>query len=143
MKILFPGGLQVEAIHEGFRIRTDQPVAQGGGGAAPSPFDLFLASIGTCAGFYALRFCQQRNLDTAGLALSLDPERDATGKRVIRIGIDIELPAAFPEKYREALQRAVGQCSVKRHLAEPPEFDVALRTHLVPAPEKEAIPASA
>src|SRR5215467_11404749 len=85
MKIQFPGGRRVEALHEGFWIRTDQPVVQGGAGSAPSPFDLFLASIGTCAGFYALRFCQQRNLDTEGLGLSVTIARDATGKRVNRI----------------------------------------------------------
>jgi ribosomal protein S12 methylthiotransferase accessory factor len=124
MDIRFPGGLRVDALHEGFWIRTDQPVARGGGGEAPSPFDLFLASIGTCAGLYALRFCQQRNLDTSGLALSVMPERDTTGKRVVRIRIEIALPSAFPAKYREAILRAVDQCAVKRHLAEPPQFDV-------------------
>jgi ribosomal protein S12 methylthiotransferase accessory factor len=116
--------MRVDALHEGFWIRTDQPAAQGGSGAAPSPFDLFLASIGTCAGFYALRFCQQRNLDTEGLALSVTPERDAAGKRVARIRVEIALPPDFPEKYGEAILRAVDQCSVKRHLAEPPRFDV-------------------
>jgi ribosomal protein S12 methylthiotransferase accessory factor len=126
MKIQFPGGLRVDAFYEGFWIRTDQPVAQGGAGTAPSPFDLFLASIGTCAGFYALRFCQQRNLDTDGLTLSVGPERDAAGKHVDRIRIEITLPAAFPLKYREALLRAVDQCAVKRHLVEPPKFEVAL-----------------
>ena len=124
MEIRFPGGVQVEAEHDGFRILTDQPVLQGGRGEAPSPFDLFLASIGTCAGFYALRFCQQRNLDTAGLALSLTPVRD--GKHVARIHIDVALPPAFPERYREALLRAIDQCSVKRHLAEPPRFEVVI-----------------
>jgi len=124
MDIRFPGGLRVDALHEGFWIRTDQSVAQGGGAAAPSPFDLFLASIGTCAGFYALRFCQQRNLDTEGLSLSVTPQKAADGKRVARIRIEIALPPEFPEKYREAILRAVDQCSVKRHLAEPPRFDV-------------------
>jgi putative redox protein len=124
MEVRFPGGQRVDALHEGFWIRTDQPVAQGGSGAAPSPFDLFLASIGACAGFYALRFCQQRNLDTEGLALSVTPQKAADGKRVARIRIEIALPPEFPEKYREAILRAVDQCSVKRHLAEPPQFDV-------------------
>jgi ribosomal protein S12 methylthiotransferase accessory factor len=124
MNIHFPGGLRVDAFDEGFWIRTDQPTAQGGEGSAPSPFDLFLASIGTCAGFYALRFFQQRGLDTEGLALSVTPERDTAGKRVARIRIEIALPLAFPEKYRPALLRAVDQCTVKRHLAEPPQVHV-------------------
>jgi putative redox protein len=126
MNIQFPGGLRVEAYHEGFWIRTDQPVSSGGEGSAPSPFDLFLASIGTCAGFYALRFCQQRNLDTEGLALSVIPVRDDAGKHVEQIRIEVTPPPAFPEKYREALLRAVEQCSVKRHLLQPPRFQITL-----------------
>ena len=124
MDIRFPGGLEVEALHAGFTILTDQPSAQGGGGAAPTPFDLFLASVGTCAGLYALRFCQQRNLDTDGLSLKVTPEHAEGGKRVSRIAIEITLPPLFPEKYREAILRAVDQCKVKRHILEPPAFEV-------------------
>ena len=124
MDIVFPGGLRVEALHEGFHIATDQPASHGGGGTAPSPFDLFLASIGTCAGFYVLRFCQQRGLDTAGLSLTVTPHEDAKAKRVVRIQIDIALPVQFPERYREAIIRAVEQCAVKRHLMEPPRFEI-------------------
>jgi putative redox protein len=128
MDILFPRGLEVEAHHKGFTILTDQPVEGGGAGSAPSPFDLFLASIGTCAGLYALRFCQQRNLDAEGMALSLTPENDGEGKRVARIRIEITLPAAFPAKYRDAILRAVDQCKVKRHILEPPRFEVTVST---------------
>lgn len=124
MDIRFPGGLEVEALHAGFTILTDQPAAQGGAGAAPTPFDLFLASVGTCAGLYALRFCQQRNLDTEGLSLKVTPEYADGGKRVSRIAIEISLPPVFPEKYREAILRAVDQCKVKRHILEPPAFEV-------------------
>ena len=135
MDIVFPGGLRVEALHEGFHIATDQPASHGGGGTAPSPFDLFLASIGTCAGFYVLRFCQQRGLDTAGLSLTVTPHEDAKAKRVVRIQIDIALPVQFPERYREAIIRAVEQCTVKRHLMEPPRFEI--RT--VPAGRENAL----
>ena len=83
MEIEFPGGAKVDALHDGLRIRTDQPDAHGAR-SAPSPFDLFLASIGTCAGFYVLRFFQQRNLDTAGLALSVTPRRDPERKLVTK-----------------------------------------------------------
>jgi ribosomal protein S12 methylthiotransferase accessory factor len=128
MKIEFAGGLRVNAVHNGFTIRTDQPVAAGGEATAPSPFDLFLASIGTCAGFYALRFCQERNLKTEGLALEVTPERDASGKKVKNLRIEITLPTEFPEKYRDALYRAVDQCLVKRHLDEPPQFELVLES---------------
>lgn len=125
MKITFPGGLAVNAEVKGFTVRTDQRLEHGGGGTAPEPFDLFLASLGTCSGFYALRFCQQREIATEGLGLTLTAERDVEGKRVHLVRLDIELPAGFPEKYRDAILRAVDQCAVKRHIAEPPRFEVA------------------
>ena len=126
MDISFPGGQRVDALHEGFWIRTDQPVAYGSDRLGPSPLDLFVASVGTCAGFYALRFCQQRNLDEHGLALSVTPEKGADGKLIRRIRIELTLPPAFPGKYREAILRAIDQCSVKRHLLEPPQIDVTV-----------------
>jgi ribosomal protein S12 methylthiotransferase accessory factor len=122
--IRFPGGVAVEALFDGFAVRTDQPVDQGGGGTAPSPFDLFLASLGACAGFYALRFCQERLLDTAGLALRLTTTRDPERKRLASIRLEIDLPPGFPEKYTGAIVRAVDQCSVKRSVLEPPAFEV-------------------
>jgi ribosomal protein S12 methylthiotransferase accessory factor len=124
VEISFPGGLRVDAFHAGRWIHTDQAASAGGEGTAASPFDLFLTSLGTCAGFYALRFCQMRGLDTDGLSLSLAADRDQTGKRVERIRIAVTLPHAFPEKYRRALLRAVDQCAVKRQLDEPPRFEL-------------------
>jgi ribosomal protein S12 methylthiotransferase accessory factor len=126
LEITFPGGVAVAAEVGGHRVLTDQPVQAGGADAAPSPFTLFLVSIGTCAGFYALRFCQQRELSTAGLGLTVRVERGGERGMVTRLVLDLRLPAGFPEKYHEAIVRAVDQCSVKRHLAAPPEIVVAL-----------------
>jgi ribosomal protein S12 methylthiotransferase accessory factor len=127
MDIEFTGGLRVEALHDGYRIRTDQPTVVGGDGTAPSPFDLFLASIGTCAGYYALRFLQQRNLDTEGLAVTLAVEPSDPGRHIRAIRIEVTLPPRFPEKYRDAILRSIDQCAVKRHLVEPPEVEVVVR----------------
>ena len=124
MEISFPGGLEVEARYEGFTITTDQPVKAGGGGSAPAPFDLFLASIGTCAGLYALRFCQHRGLDTTGLAVTLGGERAEDQGSLSIIRLEIQVPAGFPDKYRDAMVRAVDQCTVKRHILRPPAFEV-------------------
>ena len=124
MEVRFPGGVAVEAIHAGMTIRTDQPVAAGGTGSAPSPFDLFLASIATCAGFYALRFCQERGLPTEGLGVTMDWERSPETKLISKIRVSVKLPEGFPEKYRSAILRATDQCAVKKHLAAPPEIEV-------------------
>jgi ribosomal protein S12 methylthiotransferase accessory factor len=124
MQISFPGGVSVASTFKGHTIVTDQPVAAGGRDTAPAPFDLFLASIGTCAGFYALRFCQERNIDTTDLSVELDVVKDVEKKRVGTIKIELTLPPGFPEKYNDAIRRAVDQCAVKRHIIEPPAFEV-------------------
>ena len=124
--VSFPGGVAVDATYNGHSIRTDQPVDAGGGDSAMSPFDLFFASIATCMGFYALRFCQQRTLPTEGLGLTVDPIRDEEGKRVSIVRVSLQLPAGFPEKYRAAIERAVDHCAVKRHILEPPRFELSV-----------------
>jgi putative redox protein len=132
LTIRFPGGLAVEADMDGHTVRTDQPEAVGGGGAAPSPFDLFLASIGTCAGYYALRFCQARGLATDDVTLKLTAEKDPAVKRVTQVSIELELPPDFPPRYREAIVRATDQCSVKKHLLYPPQIEITARTFVTP-----------
>jgi ribosomal protein S12 methylthiotransferase accessory factor len=124
MEITFPGGVAVEARFGEFSVHADQPVASGGQNSAPVPFDLFLASIGTCAGYFALRFCQERELPTEGLRLTLETERDAERHRLAKVSLAIHLPPGFPEKYRQAIIRATNQCSVKRTILDPPEFEV-------------------
>ncbi len=124
MEITFPGGVAVNAEYRGHTIRTDQPERAGGGNTAPAPFDLFLASIGTCAGFFALRFCQERDIDTRDLTVTLDTERAPDGHGIGKIRIAVHLPTGFPDKYRKAILRAVDQCAVKRHIVEPPAFEL-------------------
>jgi putative redox protein len=141
MNIRFPGGLAVEADLDGHRVQTDQPESAGGAGSAPSPFDLFLASIGTCAGYYALRFCQARGLPAGDLTLKLKAEKDPALKRVTHVIIELELPPDFPPRYREAIVRATDQCTVKKHLLDPPEIEVTART-FAPPPAAVAIAAS-
>ncbi len=124
MEISFPGGMGVDSHFKGHTIHTDQPEASGGQDSGPAPFDLFLASIGTCAGFYVARFCEQRQIATEGLRVTLEPIRNPERHRLGKIRIEVRLPAGFPEKYRAAVVRAVDQCAVKRHILEPPEFEV-------------------
>lgn len=125
IEIRFAGGSRVEASVGNHTVRTDQPVGDGGEDSAPSPFALFLASLGTCAGYFVLRFCQSRGISTEGLGLTQRLEVDPTSHRISGITIDIRTPEGFPEKYREALVRAADQCAVKRTLLHPPEIRVA------------------
>jgi putative redox protein len=122
MRIRLPGGKRVDAEHRGFTIRTDQPEAAGGGGSAPGPFDLFLASIGTCAGYYVLAFCQKRDIPTDEIELTLETVRDGERHRIERIDISVRLPKTFPHRYVDACLRSAEQCAVKKYLDDPPEI---------------------
>lgn len=124
MQITFPGGVAVDATYKSHTIHTDQPMVAGGEDSGPAPFDLFLVSIGTCAGLYALRFCQERSIPTDDLKVTLTPERSEDGKRIGNIRIDVVPPSGFPEKYIPAIRRAIDQCAVKRHIVEPPSFEI-------------------
>lgn len=125
MEIYFPGGKRVYADYKGFTVATDQPAVGGGDGSAPAPFDLFMASIGTCAGIYVLAFLEKRGLPTDEASVGMSREIDAQTGFVSRIKLDLRLPPEFPEKYRDAVVRAVEQCAVKRHLHRPPAFEIS------------------
>ncbi len=124
MMIDFPGGARVDAHFDGFTVSTDQPHAGGGEGSAPSPFDTFLASIGTCAGIYVLNFCRQRGLPTEGLHLVERTFRSPETGMIEKIDLEIQVPPSFPEKYQAALIRSAELCTVKKHLEHPPRFEV-------------------
>jgi ribosomal protein S12 methylthiotransferase accessory factor len=126
MQIRFPGGKKVQAVYDDITVLTDQPVIDGGSGSAPSPFDLFLASIGTCAGYYVLSFCQKNNIPTEQIKLTAQFLRNPATHLVENIAIDIQVPKDFPEKYKSAVIKAAGLCTVKRHLEQPPQIDITV-----------------
>ena len=121
----FPGGKKVYAEIDGRRIATDQPVDSGGEGSAPEPFALFLSSIATCAGYYALQFCLSRAIPTEGMSLTATCTYDENGHRYVAYAIELTLPQGFPDKYRDAIVRAMDSCAVKKHILNPPEFKIA------------------
>lgn len=124
ISVTFPGGKRVDAAFDGHLVATDQSSAHGGEGSAPEPFQLFLASLATCAGIYVLGFCQARGIPTDGIRVEQQARFDEGGKSLVEIGLEIHLPASFPEKYRSAVVAAANNCKVKKVLAAPPRFDV-------------------
>jgi len=123
MIIDFPGGAKVDAHFGIFTVETDQPSADSAG-SAPSPFEVFLASIGTCAGIYVLGFCKQRNLPTEGIRIveHINPNR-ATGM-IDKIELEIQVPPSFPKQYHSALILSAELCKVKKALEHPPQFEI-------------------
>ena len=119
----FPGGSRVDAHFGKFTVPTDQPPTA----SAPTPFDLFLSSIGTCAGIYVLGFCQKRGLPADGIRIVQRTHADPLTGLIDQIDIDILVPPTFPEKYRDSLIRSAELCKVKKHLEKPPKFKVTTR----------------
>lgn len=124
MEITFDGGKVITAHNRGRIIRTDQSEKNGGGGTAPEPFELFLASIGTCAGIYIKSFCDNRGIPADNIKIiqtvDFDPVRRIPGS----IKLDIKLPPDFPEKYKGAVINAAELCLVKKTIVDPPVFEV-------------------
>jgi putative redox protein len=124
MRIKFPSGKRVDAEYKGFTVKTDQSIQNGGEGSAPAPFDLFLVSLGTCAGIYVLSFCLERKIPTDDIDIILRTEQDSQKKMIGKITIEINVPKTFPVRYLAAVRQSASLCSVKKHMQQPPNFDI-------------------
>lgn len=126
ISVTFPENLKVEASIGDFTLLTDQPQKSGGDNEAPSPFELFTASIATCAGYFALKFCRARDIDPSSMRLKMSYAWDSEAKRYPKMSVELELPENFPDKYKKAIIKAMDQCVVKQHILQPPEFDMTV-----------------
>ena len=127
MIIDFPGGARVDAHFGPYTVATDQPPQGGGEGSAPTPFALFLASMGTCAGIYVLGFCRQRGLPTDGIRIVQRMHSNPITGMVGKVDLEIQVPSSFPEKYRPSLVKSAELCAVKKHFEQPPVFDITTK----------------
>ncbi len=101
-----------------------QPAEDGGNNTAPSPLELFLVSVGMCAGFYVLSFCQSRSIPMDNISITQTVVRNDQTHNVEKVMIDINLSPDFPEKYKAAVIKAAQSCSVKKFLDAPPEIQI-------------------
>jgi putative redox protein len=126
MTINFLEGKKVSVDYRGHTIHTDQHETAGGDGSAPAPFDLLLASIGACAGFYVQVFCRKRNISLENVRMMLRNEKDPASGLVGRVTIEVTVDRDFPEKYLTTLKSVIDQCTVKKQLLNPPEFEILI-----------------
>ena len=120
LEVYFEGNKKVYADFNGNTIKTDQPLKGGGEGTAPAPFDLFLASIGTCAGIYVKGFCDSRGIDASKIRIIQTHDFNPVTHLIEKIELKAILPEDFPEKYKSAIITVMDQCAVKKHLNNPP-----------------------
>jgi uncharacterized OsmC-like protein len=111
----------------GHRLRVDQPEDAGGEDTAPTPVELFAASLATCVAFYAGSYLHRHGLGRTGLRVrtefTMAADRPA---RVDTIRVTVLPPAGLPEQRRAALLAVVSHCTVHNSLRQPPEIDIQL-----------------
>lgn len=111
---------RADAHFKGFTVPT-------GGGEAPSPFDLFVASLGTCAALTAAGYCKSRAIESEGTQIFVNIERNPDTRLASKIKMEIVLPEGFPAEHRDRLVKAANACFVKKHLYEQPEFETIVK----------------
>jgi len=127
MEISFVDGEAYEIAVRGHRLTVDQPVEAGGEDAAPTPTELFVASLASCVAFYAGRYLTRHGHSRTGLVVSaryeLATERPA---RVSAIRIGVKVPTDLPEERWPALAAVARHCTVHNTLHHPPDVDIEL-----------------
>lgn len=112
---------RAEAHFKGITVQTSSK-------GTPTPFDLFIASLSTCAALTAAEYCRSRELEYEGTRILVDVERDPKTKLASSISMELLLPPGFPEEHRERIARVANACFVKKHLYQQPEFHFVAKT---------------
>jgi len=128
MDVRFVAGEAYEVTVRGHRLVVDQPADAGGQDSAPTPTELFVASLAACVAFYAGRFLTRHGYSRDGLAVSAGYEI-ATDRpaRVAAVRLSVRVPAGLPPERRAALRAVVSHCTVHNSLASPPAVTIDLQ----------------
>jgi uncharacterized OsmC-like protein len=104
-------------------ILCDQPAENGGEDSGMTPPELLLASLGSCAAFYAVQYLKSRKLAQSGVEVSV------TADKLTRMGnfrVQVTCPVALSEDHTTGLMRSVHHCLVHNTLLSPPEIKIEL-----------------
>jgi len=109
-------------------ILCDQPAENGGEDSGMTPPELLLASLGSCAAFYAVQYLKTRNLAESGVEVSVTSEKLKSPARLGNFRIQVSCPVPLTEEHSEGLMRSVKHCLVHNTLLSPPEIAIELTT---------------
>ena len=127
IEVSFLDGESYQIAVGSHRLRVDQPAEAGGTDSAPTPTELFVASLASCVAFYAGRYLIRHGYGRTGLAVSagysLAADRPA---RVGAIRISVKVPAELPEDRWRALAAVVSHCTVHNTLTKQPDVSIEL-----------------
>lgn len=126
VKVSHLGQVKFNIQSRSHSILCDQPVENGGEDAAMTPPELMLASIGSCAAFYAVQYLKTRNLADSGVEVSVTAEKLKGPARLGNFKIRVEYPVILDEEHTEGLMRSVKHCLIHNTLLAPPVIDIEL-----------------
>ena len=109
-------------------ILCDQPAENGGEDSGMTPPELMLASLGSCAAFYAVQYLKARNLADTGVEVSVTAEKLLQPARLGNFRVHVVCPVALSEAHTEGLMRSVHHCLIHNTLLAPPEIAIELET---------------
>jgi putative redox protein len=121
------GGVQFQIKARQHTIASDQPTESGGFDEGMTPPELLLASLGSCAGFYAAQYLKKHNLSTEGTTIRVTADKAKDPARLDNFRIEVEIPAALSEKHHEGVVNAVHQCLIHNTLLHPPKIALEVK----------------
>jgi len=125
------GDSKFEVAARGHRVICDQPIENGGSDAGMSPPELLLASLATCAGYYAAQYLKARKLPLEDLKVRVNAEKGTQPARLASFRIEVTVPA-LDEHHMAGIMRVVKSCLIHNTLLAAPNIDVAIHS-VVPA----------
>ena len=127
MIMTFPGGVQTNVSFRNQNARSDQPPESGGEDLAPTPYELYFAALGACSSTVVLEFSKHRNIDVKDIFVEMNINYNDETQLVEGVDLIVNVPDAYPEKYRKALVGAMNVCHVKRQIQNPPKVEAYLK----------------
>jgi len=126
------GAVQFEIRARGHVIASDQPTESGGYDEGMTPPELLLASLGSCAGYYAAQYLRKHQLAIEGTRVKITAEKVKDPARLENFVIQVEVPAELSEEHEAGIEEAVHHCLVHNTLQHPPKIDLKVSS-LAPA----------
>jgi len=120
------GAVQFEIQARHHTIVCDQPAENAGFDEGMTPPELFLASLGSCAGFYAAMYLRKHKLAEEGTVVRVSAEKAKDPARLDNFRIEVDVPADLSPKHREGLEQAVHHCLIHNTLLHPPTMTIAV-----------------
>jgi uncharacterized OsmC-like protein len=120
------GAVQFEIKARSHSIVSDQPVEGGGHDEGMTPPELMLASLGSCAGYYAAQYLRKHQLATEGTLVRVSAEKEKNPARLENFRIDVEVPVNLEQKHLAGVEEAVHHCLIHNTLLYPPGISLAV-----------------